>query len=177
LARGASYIFELNGRWSIDGSPRRNVARYINHSCRPNAKPVHRNGGILIVALHRIEPGEEITYDYGREYLNYFLDNGGCRCAACRKAARRRKSKTGRGRGRRELRVHNLSTMPRQRDWDPIRAEHYGQRPNRRTRKKAPGGGLGDARGADSSPLDRTAGSTPRPRPAADHCEACDCEC
>jgi hypothetical protein len=51
-----------------------------------------------IVALHRIEPGEEITYDYGREYLNYFLDNGGCRCAACRKAARRRKSKTGRGR-------------------------------------------------------------------------------
>jgi uncharacterized protein len=94
LARGASYIFELNGRWSIDGSPRRNVARYINHSCRPNAKPVHRNGGIVIVALHRIEPGEEITYDYGREYLNYFLDNGGCRCAACRKAARRRKSKT-----------------------------------------------------------------------------------
>ena len=98
LARGASYIFELNGRWSIDGSPRRNVARYINHSCRPNAKPVHRNGGIVIVALRRIEPGEEITYDYGREYLNYFLDNGGCRCAACRKAARRRKSKTGRGR-------------------------------------------------------------------------------
>jgi hypothetical protein len=97
LARGASYIFELNGRWSIDGSPRRNVARYINHSCRPNAKPVHRNGGIVIVALHRIEPGEEITYDYGREYLNYFLDNGGCRCAACRKAARRRTSKTGRG--------------------------------------------------------------------------------
>ena len=98
LARGASYIFELNGRWSIDGSPRRNAARYINHSCRPNAKPVHRNGGIVIVALHRIEPGEEITYDYGREYVNYFLDNGGCRCAACRKAARRRKSKTGRGR-------------------------------------------------------------------------------
>jgi uncharacterized protein len=88
LARGASYIFELNSRWSIDGSPRRNVARYINHSCRSNAKPVHRNGGIVIVALRRIEPGEEITYDYGREYLNYFLDNGGCRCAACRKAAR-----------------------------------------------------------------------------------------
>src|SRR5260370_31206911 len=28
--------------------------------------------------------------------------------------------------GRRELRVHSLSTRPRQRDWDPIRAEHYG---------------------------------------------------
>ena len=75
LARGASYIFELNSRWSIDGSPRRNVARYINHSCRSNAKPVHRNGGIVIVALSRIEPGEEITYDYGRAALS---------CGVCR---------------------------------------------------------------------------------------------
>src|SRR3974390_408647 len=84
-ARGAKYQFELNRRWTIDGSPRCNVARYINHSCRPNAKPVGRRGGIVIVALRRIEPGEEITYDYGREYLKCFLDNGGCRCAACRK--------------------------------------------------------------------------------------------
>ena len=39
-ARGARYMFALNKRWVIDGSPRWNVARYINHSCRPNAKPV-----------------------------------------------------------------------------------------------------------------------------------------
>jgi uncharacterized protein len=64
MARGATYIFELNSRWNIDGSPRWNVARYINHSCRPNARPVHRKGGIVIVALRRIEPGEEITYDW-----------------------------------------------------------------------------------------------------------------
>jgi uncharacterized protein len=83
--RGASYMFEVNKRWTIDGSPRWNVARYINHSCRPNAKPVGRKGGIVIVALRQIEPGEETTYDYGREYLKCFLDNGGCRCAACRK--------------------------------------------------------------------------------------------
>jgi uncharacterized protein len=94
VARGASYIFELNSRWSIDGSPRWNVARYINHSCRPSAKPVGRNGGIVIVALRRIEPREEITYDYGREYLSYFLKNGGCRCAACRKKAARRRQRT-----------------------------------------------------------------------------------
>jgi len=50
-ARGAKYLFELNRRWTIDGSPRWNVARYINHSCRPNAKPVGRRGGIVIVAL------------------------------------------------------------------------------------------------------------------------------
>jgi uncharacterized protein len=81
--RGARYMFTINSRWSIDGSPRWNLARYINHSCRPNAKPVGRNGGIAIVASRRIEPGEEITFDYGREYLDYFFKND-CRCAACR---------------------------------------------------------------------------------------------
>jgi SET domain-containing protein len=92
--RGARYQFELNKRWTIDGSPRWNLARYINHSCRPNAKPVGRKGGIVIVAQRRIEPGDEITYDYGREYVKYFLENGGCRCAACRRkrALRRREA-------------------------------------------------------------------------------------
>jgi uncharacterized protein len=94
-ARGAKYLFEINKRWTIDGWPRWNVARYINHSCEPNAKPVGRNGGIVIVALRRIEPGEEITYNYGRDYLKYFFENGGCRCAACRRkrALRRRRAR------------------------------------------------------------------------------------
>jgi uncharacterized protein len=93
--RGARYQFEINKRWTIDGSPRWNLARYINHSCRPNAKPVGRSGGIVIVALRRIEPGEEITYDYGRDYLKHFLENDGCRCAACRRkrALRRRRAR------------------------------------------------------------------------------------
>ena len=82
-ARGARYMFTINKRWSIDGSPRWNLARYINHSCLPNANPVGRNGGIVIVASRRIEPGEEITYDYGREYLDLFFKND-CRCSACR---------------------------------------------------------------------------------------------
>src|SRR5260370_1143372 len=81
-ARGARYMFTINNRWTIDGSPRWNLARYINHSCRPNAKAVGRNGGIVIVASHRIEPGEEITFDYGREYFDYFFKND-CRCSAC----------------------------------------------------------------------------------------------
>ena len=101
-ARGARYMFELSKKWTIDGSPRWNLARYINHSCKPNAKPVGRNGGIVIVASRRIEPEEEITYDYGREYLEYFLQTGGCRCAACRRkrAARRRKQRQARKRRR-----------------------------------------------------------------------------
>ena len=81
-ARGAKYMFELNSRWTIDGSPRWNLARYINHSCEPNAKPVGCNGGIVVVALRRIEPGEEITYDYGEEYFDLFL-KASCRCTAC----------------------------------------------------------------------------------------------
>jgi uncharacterized protein len=97
-ARGARYMFELSKKWTIDGSPRWNVARYINHSCKPNAKPVGRNGGIVIVAARRIEPEEEITYSYGEEYLEYFLQSGGCKCAACRKkrARRRRKQRAAR---------------------------------------------------------------------------------
>ena len=91
-ARGARYMFTINKRWTIDGSPRWNVARYINHSCKPNARPVGRNGGIVIVAARRIEPDEEITYDYGQEYLDLFFKNA-CRCAACRaKRSRRRPS-------------------------------------------------------------------------------------
>lgn len=101
-ARGARYLFEVNKRWTIDGSPRWNVARYINHSCQPNAKPVGRNGGIVIVAQRRIEPDEEITYDYGAEYLKYFLDNGGCHCAACerKRALRRRRARQRRKRAK-----------------------------------------------------------------------------
>jgi hypothetical protein len=34
---------------------------FINHSCDPNAG---LNGQIVIVALQRIEPGEEVTIDY-----------------------------------------------------------------------------------------------------------------
>jgi len=99
-ARGSRYMFQVNKRVTIDGSSRWNVARFINHSCRPNAEPVGRNGGIVIVALRRIEPGEEITYDYGKEYLEYFLEEGGCRCDHCRRkrAARRRKQRAARKR-------------------------------------------------------------------------------
>jgi SET domain-containing protein len=69
------------------------VARYINHSCRPNAKPVVRAGGIVFVALRTIAPGEEITYNYGREYFDYFLKETGCRCTSCRGKASLRQGK------------------------------------------------------------------------------------
>lgn len=90
---GGKYLFELNSRWTIDGSPRWNVARYLNHSCWPNAKPVVRKGRIVFVALRCIAPGEEITYDYGREYFDFFIKKKGCRCAGCRTRAAVRRTK------------------------------------------------------------------------------------
>jgi uncharacterized protein len=36
--------------------------------------------------------GEEITYDYGKDYFDLFIKDSGCRCAECRaKAAARRR--------------------------------------------------------------------------------------
>jgi uncharacterized protein len=92
--RGSRYMFELNSRWVIDGSKRYNVARYMNHSCRPNAEPFIRKGRkIVFKATRAITPGEEITYNYGRDYFNYFIKKKGCRCLSCRKKADLRRSK------------------------------------------------------------------------------------
>lgn len=92
-ARGARYIFEINSRWAIDGSSRRNTARYVNHSCRPNAEARVRGHSVVYVARRRIKPGEEITTDYGKDYFDGFIKSKGCRCAACNTKQSVRRSK------------------------------------------------------------------------------------
>jgi uncharacterized protein len=77
------YLFEINSRWTIDGSTRRNTARYINHSCRPNAETQIVKGKINIRAIKNIAPGDEITYDYGKDHFNGFIKPNGCKCAKC----------------------------------------------------------------------------------------------
>ena len=77
------YLFEINSRWTIDGSSRKNIARYVNHSCRPNADADVKKHKVLITAIRTIQPGDEITYNYGRDYFNAFIKDKGCRCAAC----------------------------------------------------------------------------------------------
>ena len=89
--RENKYWFEVNAHWTIDGSPRSNIARYFNHSCRPNADPMIRDRRVRIKTIKNIEPGDEITYDYGKDYFNSYLKPIGCKCAACenkRKIAR-----------------------------------------------------------------------------------------
>jgi uncharacterized protein len=81
------YLFELNGRWTIDGSVRKNVARYINHACRPNAESdvSARKRKVVIRAIKNIEPGEEINYDYGTDYFKAYLKPIGCKCDSCQR--------------------------------------------------------------------------------------------
>ncbi len=84
------YLFEIHSRKTIDGAPRWNTARYINHSCRPNCEPNIYKGRVFIHALRRIKPGEELSYDYGKNYFNEFL-KGICGCPKCQpvKSAKR----------------------------------------------------------------------------------------
>jgi uncharacterized protein len=89
------YLFEISKRWTIDGSPRRNIARYINHSCRPNAETDIVKGKILISAIKNIAPGDEITYDYGKDHFNGFIKPKGCQCEKCRE--KRRLARNGAG--------------------------------------------------------------------------------
>lgn len=85
--RGGKYLFEINSRWTIDGSGRENVARYINHSCRPNCEVKIVGKEIKIFAIKNIQPGEELCYDYGKEYFNEFIKPIGCKCKHCQKIA------------------------------------------------------------------------------------------
>jgi hypothetical protein len=74
------YLFEVSRNKTIDGSPRWNKARYINHSCDGNAESETRKGRVFIQAIKNIKKGEEITYDYGEEFfLEYCSD---CKCGA-----------------------------------------------------------------------------------------------
>jgi len=81
--RGARYMMEIDSHWTIDGSPRSNIARYINHACKPNAEAVIERGRVFMRARRRIEPGEEITINYGRAYIALFFTKTGCRCVTC----------------------------------------------------------------------------------------------
>jgi uncharacterized protein len=77
------YLFEINNRWTIDGSTRSNLARYINHACRPNAEVYFVKHVIKIRAIKNIKPDDEITYHYGRNYVDAFIKAVGCKCKFC----------------------------------------------------------------------------------------------
>jgi len=83
-ARGNRYLYEINSRWTIDGTTRRNLGRYANHSCRPNAKARTVGHRVFLRAIKNIKPGDEITYNYGRDYFLNVITPRGCKCDKCR---------------------------------------------------------------------------------------------
>jgi SET domain-containing protein len=89
-APGNRNLFEVSKHRTIDGTPRRNLARYANHSCNPNCEPVGWRGRIFIKSMRAIKPGEEITYDYGIDYLRWVIGRSNCRCSRCRRRRARR---------------------------------------------------------------------------------------
>jgi len=100
-ARGAKYMYELNSRWTIDGSSRRNIARYANHACRPNAESDIVKGKVILRAIKAIEPGDEITYDYGPEYFDLIIKPMGCKCGHCAGKRKARNAGSAQSRSRR----------------------------------------------------------------------------
>lgn len=83
--RGGQYLFIVTDTLVIDGKGREHTARYINHACTPNAEAEHdeEDDRIYIRAKRRIEPGEEITYDYGPDFFNQIIKPKGCKCGSC----------------------------------------------------------------------------------------------
>lgn len=104
-ARGNRYLYEINSRWTIDGTPRSNIARYFNHSCNPNAETYDVKHRVFIRALRNIKPGEEIVYDYGIDYLKNVIGRSNCQCSRCRKRRNRRAAELRAKRQRRQARL------------------------------------------------------------------------
>jgi uncharacterized protein len=105
-ARGNRFLYEINSRWTIDGTSRKNLGRYANHSCRPNAESHQMNGKIVLRAIKTIHPGDEITYNYGRDYYLNVITPRGCKCVKCREKRREERRQT---RAKRNAKTHRQS--------------------------------------------------------------------
>ena len=69
---GEVYIFDLNKKYDLDGNIPNNPAKYINHSCKPNAETEQdEKDRIWITAMKDIKKGEEIIYNYGYNIHNH----------------------------------------------------------------------------------------------------------
>jgi SET domain-containing protein len=90
FADGGTYMFRADGDTVVDATQAGGPARYINHSCAPNAETrvvydgrAGSGARVCVVAVAAIGAGDEITYDYK------FAEEGdpipcNCGAATCR---------------------------------------------------------------------------------------------
>jgi len=64
LRRGHIWCFSVNRRWVRDAEVGGNIAKYINHACRPNCYSQAIGDTIWIRAGRNIRKGEELSYNY-----------------------------------------------------------------------------------------------------------------
>ena len=72
-------IVEISARTAIDASKSTDPMSFTNHSCQANARLAIIAGRIEFYSLRGIEPGEEITVNYGETHHEGKLR---CRCGA-----------------------------------------------------------------------------------------------
>ena len=77
----AIYLFNLNKKYDLDGDFKFNTARLINHSCNPNCEVAGVGLKVWVYAIRDIKKGEELSYDYGFGYDEYYKDFP-CRCGS-----------------------------------------------------------------------------------------------
>jgi SET domain-containing protein len=86
MKRHHTFLFIVNSKEIIDAAVGGNDARFINHSCDPNAEAVVEGKQIFIYALRTIRPGEEVLYDYQYERTDDHTEEDEkfykCRCGA-----------------------------------------------------------------------------------------------
>jgi SET domain-containing protein len=78
IEKGHIWCFKLTNRTVIDAGVGGNVARFINHACRPNCYVHILDGVIWIRAARKIRKGEELTYHYNTDGEGLIK----CRCRA-----------------------------------------------------------------------------------------------
>ena len=66
-----AFIFSLTEEQDLDGNVTWNPARFINHSCAPNCEAEKDAERIWVVAIRDIRAGEEITFNYGYDLVDY----------------------------------------------------------------------------------------------------------
>jgi len=67
MRRHHTFLFNIDEDTVIDAAREGNDSRFINHSCEPNCQAFQEGDRIFIYARRDIQPGEELSYDYGYE--------------------------------------------------------------------------------------------------------------